>query len=451
MISRILTKNSLFTLLVLLFVYVPVKAQDTITVKPLDNIIRLEKDSVYPFENNWTMLDSTFFVYVDTLTINPMFMPVVFDGKVLPDEYELGKPYQLYATPSYIPEQKPVDLFADKLFQKKLRRKAYLYLTANHPTAIKYAANLLPTDIPQAKEIKVNPFTQIFNVEKDVNFSSSEKLEMRLPKRRYWTAGFETSIQFSQNHISENWHKGGTSNFNLLSINKFRHEYEKDRVKISNSVEYKLSIYTAPNDTLRKYRIGDDAFSIISSYGYKAFSNWFYSLSVDARTQFFKNYYENKTTKSSAFLSPLTVNVGVGMEYKLSKKFSQRYRTLELSTNLSPFSYNMKYIKDDDVDHKRHGLDPDQHFLKSLGSKWITTFQFNLNRNVSWNSKLYYFTNYERVEAEMENTLNLALSRYFSTRIFFHVRFDDNVKKKEPTDSYFQYYEILSFGFNYKF
>ena len=44
----------------------------------------------------------------------------------------------------------------------------------------------------------------------------------------------------------------------------------------------------------------------------------------------------------------------------------------------------------------------------------------------------------------------LAISRFFSTRIYFHLRYDDGVEKTEDNKSYFQLNELLSFGFNYK-
>ena len=66
------------------------------------------------------------------------------------------------------------------------------------------------------------------------------------------------------------------------------------------------------------------------------------------------------------------------------------------------------------------------------------TFQFN--RNVSWYSRFYYFTSYDRMLGEFENRLTISLN----------LRYDDAVTKKEDFDSYLQINELLSFGFNYK-
>ena len=61
---------------------------------------------------------------------------------------------------------------------------------------------------------------------------------------------------------------------------------------------------------------------------------------------------------------------------------------------------------------------------------------FNINRNVSWTSRFYYFTDYHRITGEFENTFNLQISRFFSTRINLHLRYDDGVAKNEDFDSY---------------
>ena len=60
-----------------------------------------------------------------------------------------------------------------------------------------------------------------------------------------------------------------------------------------------------------------------------------------------------------------------------------------------------------------------------------------------------YFTSYHKVEGELENTLNMALTNAFSTRLFVHLRFDDSVPA-DPKFKYLQVTELLSFGLNYK-
>ncbi len=84
-----------------------------------------------------------------------------------------------------------------------------------------------------------------------------------------------------------------------------------------------------------------------------------------------------------------------------------------------------------------------------IGSTITSIFKYDITRYIAWDSRLTYFTSYEKVVSEFENSLNMALSNALSTRIYLNVRFDDGV----PPDSklkYWQYNQTLSFGLNYK-
>ena len=58
------------------------------------------------------------------------------------------------------------------------------------------------------------------------------------------------------------------------------------------------------------------------------------------------------------------------------------------------------------------------------------------------------FTSYEKMIANWENTFDFAVSKYLSTTLFMHGRFDDGVRRKEGYN-YFQFKEYLQFGLKY--
>lgn len=103
-------------------------------------------------------------------------------------------------------------------------------------------------------------------------------------------------------------------------------------------------------------------------------------------------------------------------------------------------------LKDNPVE----GENPYKNVLNQIGSRIDANLVFQFNRNVSWSSRFVYFTTYEKINSEFENTLNLQISRFFSTRINLQIRYDDGVERPEDFKSYFQINELLSFGFNYK-
>ncbi len=79
--------------------------------------------------------------------------------------------------------------------------------------------------------------------------------------------------------------------------------------------------FNAPDDTLRRYRIGNDLVRYYGDFGVNAFtSKWSYSMNLEAKTQLFNAYPTNSNDLRSAFLAPLYVNAGVGLKYNLDKK-----------------------------------------------------------------------------------------------------------------------------------
>ena len=84
-------------------------------------------------------------------------------------------------------------------------------------------------------------------------------------------------------------------------------------------MEWKLGFITAPSDTVHTYKANNDLLRLTSKLGYKAIQNWYYTLSGEFQTQFFSNYATNSDDLVSALLSPATLNIGLGMDYKFVK------------------------------------------------------------------------------------------------------------------------------------
>ena len=83
-----------------------------------------------------------------------------------------------------------------------------------------------------------------------------------------------------------------------------------------------------------------------------------------------------------------------------------------------------------------------------MGSRLEATVSWIIIKNLLWESRFSYTTNYEKVLSEWENTFTFTFNKYFSTKLFVHTRFDDSVVR-DPDKSYFQLQELLSLGFNY--
>ena len=101
------------------------------------------------------------------------------------------------------------------------------------------------------------------------------------------------------------------------------------------------------------------------------------------------------------------------------------------------------------MNEKRFGIPEGKKSIFDKGSTLTSNMTYDLTKYVTWTSRVKYFTNYSKVEAEFENTLNMSLSQFFSTRLYLHLRYDDGVPS-DPDYKYLQVNEVISFGLNFK-
>jgi hypothetical protein len=404
------------------------------------------------------------FLAIGKTSSNPLFLPLVYRQGLFLESLSFSLPPSsldsLFNTLPPYPTPTPFQALPQYTARKVIEDSLYRFFTLHRPEYFRYTANDIPTTyiIPDLI-IQDSPKELPFVFTGDLRADEMNVPVRFIPNRRYWRSAFESAVHFSQTYFSPNWHQGGTSNLNILTRNHLKYDYRRDKIQFTNELEIKVSVYTAPKDTLRNYKIGEDISRIRSNFGYQAFNNWFYTLDAELRTQLFSAFAENTSQRMASTLSPIAFNLGLGMRYDLKKNFAQRHRKLSLSLNLAPLSYTHMYSfrnDPDKIDLGRHGFrqDPEtgkfENVLRQFGSTLRADLFWQFNRNVTWQSRFYYFTSYDRIVNESENTLILAISRFFSTRIYLHLRFDDGVSKKEGFNSYFQLNELLSFGFNYK-
>ncbi|HUI32779.1 MAG TPA: DUF3078 domain-containing protein [Dysgonamonadaceae bacterium] len=425
--------------------------------------IRTSLDLYYTRESNGTIqlpvssepaydIYSPMLSFRDTMFYNPLYLPVVFTGRIeSPDSAFVFPKEEDKLRGILISPDKTLKPFLEKhSFADKVRRHYFI----ENPSSINISASKLSgvthatTDI-EIRE-KFNPFKELLTSQTSFSLEKPDIEGVQIG-RVYWVKSGEHSLQFSQNYYSPNWHKGGTSNLNINSYHVFRANYQKNKVRFNNMLEWRLSVYNAPDDSIRDYRIGDDLIRYYGDFGLDAYKkSWSYSTNLEAKTQMFTSYIPNKSDMRSAFFAPLYVNMGVGMKYVLDKKSERvRHRRVRWQLALSPLSVNYKYVGNDNVDVKRFGIPEGKTSILDKGSTIVSQLTYDLTRYVTWTSRFKYFTNYSKVETELENTLNMSLSRFFSTRLYLHLRYDDGVPK-DSNYGFLQVNEVVSFGLNFQ-
>jgi hypothetical protein len=266
-----------------------------------------------------------------------------------------------------------------------------------------------------------------------------------------WLHTFNTGLQLSQAYVSDNWYQGGNSYlaflFNFLWDVQLNQVYHPNTM-FQSTLSYKFSINSSPEDQYHKYSISQDLFQYNLKAGIKAAHHWYYSITTQFKTQFFKSYPSNSMSRSASLLSPGELNVGLGMTYNKetdNKKF-------KISASIAPLSYNLKTCIDKEIDHSQFGIKDDRNFVNEIGSNAEVNINWTIWNNITYTSRLFLFSDYTSFQGDWENTFDFKFNKYFSTQLYFHLRYDSEADSSiAPNWKKWMLKEILSVGFSYAF
>lgn len=270
-------------------------------------------------------------------------------------------------------------------------------------------------------------------------------LDIFVEKPNFWKFSGDYSLQLFQNYVSDNWYKGGESNYSMLGTVTLQANYNnKQRFRWDNKLELRLGLQTSKGDTLHSVRASEDLIRYTGKIGLQASKKWYYTFQLIATTQFMRGLKSNDATVYSDFLAPLYINPSLGMDYGVNWIKGK----LTGSIHLAPIAYNLTYVRKRAL-ATRFGLDEGKHTKGDFGSEVTFDLVWQLAKNVSWKTRLYGYTSYKRMLVEWENTLTLIFNKYISSNIFIYPRFDDGASRGKH--GYWQMKEYVSLGFNYGF
>ena len=272
---------------------------------------------------------------------------------------------------------------------------------------------------------------------------------LKVERPNFWKTEGKFSMQFTQNYFSENWYKGGNNNQTMLTSLILQANYNDQRhVTWDNKLEMRLGFVTTTSDSCHTFLTNNDKINLYTKLGVKAAKSWYYTISGEANSQFLPGYRTNDRRTYSQFLAPLDIYVSVGMDFKPTLKNGNKF-----SLALLPLSYKVRYIRTDDENvHKVYKM-VNKHWQKDVGAKIELNSTVKLAKDFNWKSRCYFFTSYEYVEAEIENSFTYAFNKYLSTELYTLWRFDDNRSRDYYDDNlgYFQFKEYFTFGLTYSF
>lgn len=407
------------------------KAKDTLIVKSYTDSLRNYKQ----------MLDSTCINIPDS-DRDPrtfyIFAPATFYYSVAKDLLQTNDDNQA---------KQPYDSSRD---MDRIMMNIYL----NHPNLVAKSERSLnrigavhkEMDAPIKNKVQLVTKADALPIEEDDEEHFNLPMEIVVKKPNFWKYSGDYYLQMLQNYVSSNWYKGGESNYSMVASVTMQANYNnKQKVKLDNKLEMKLGFQTSRGDTLHSFKTSEDLIRYTGKLGLQASKKWYYSLQLIAYTQFMRGYKSNDKKVYSDILSPLNINLSVGMDYNVlwfNKKLTG-------NIHLAPLAYNFKYVGRKEL-ATRYGLDEGKHTLNDFGSECTVDLTWAFTNTIKWKTRLYGYTTYERAEVEWENTISFQFNKYITSNLFIYPRFDDGAKKDE-SHGYWQLKEYMSIGFAYSF
>ncbi len=372
------------------------------------------------------------------------FMPAIFDRHQFASE---RNPFESDITgresQRWLEEQVAVERAMDDM---------RFALFSTHPENVFYTTSTLP-EAPKQYHAVVDPSKHTIEIkELEKADDKSTTIAVADVQKKHWIHSFQGLLQFSQAYISPNWYQGGNNNVNMLA--NARYDVKLNTVYHPNllfetTVQYKLGVNNAPNDSIHDYNITDDLFQVNTTFGIKAARRWYYSFTGQFKTQLFDFYPANSRQLKSAFMSPGELTVGIGMTYN----YVNTKKTFTFDASMAPLSYGLKTCLDNRISPESYGLKANRHTKSSFGSSAEIKIFWKLASNITFRSRLFAFTDYETARADWENTLDFTINRFLSTQINVNARYDTQTRYDAESSDWhkLQLKEILSIGFSYRF
>ena len=140
---------------------------------------------------------------------------------------------------------------------------ALMNIYLKHPELIRVSE----AEITEAGAVNQQITKPIVNTEKLVEKApeaavetvAAPEPEVVVKKPNFWTFKGDYAVQFLQNYVSGNWHKGGESNYSALASAVLEANYNnKQKVKWDNKLEMKLGFMTSRSDSLHEFKTSED-------------------------------------------------------------------------------------------------------------------------------------------------------------------------------------------------
>ncbi len=258
-----------------------------------------------------------------------------------------------------------------------------------------------------------------------------------------WRKGATVMVQMTQNYVTKNWYQGGATSFAMLGIAQGFINYQSNRFTWQNTGEWRGGFSTVSGDTCHKVNTTEDYFRLYTKAGYEFYKDMHVILSGEYMMNLLPTYQENSNLMKTAFASPIRLNLAAGVDFRPVQG---------LSITLNPLAYKMIYVQDTiRTNPNDFGVEKGRNLLSEIGSSLRVDYIWKPVREFMLDTRFYMYTNYNRVEVDLEVTGNFIINRFLSARLTLHPRYDNTIILEGDEKAKLQFKELFSIGFTHQF
>ena len=250
-----------------------------------------------------------------------------------------------------------------------------------------------------------------------LSFNGSYGLNINQLALSNWAAGGENT-----------WAGKAFANFTLLDHKK---AFEQ---KLTGAFAFGISRFAD-----KRIEKQDDRIDLTYSLSLNSKTQWNITMVSTFNTQFANGYkYPNDSTVISSFLAPAYLTVSGGYSYKTKDEHFQIF--------MSPMAGKITFVMNQELaDKGSFGVKkgyydqdsiwiPGENIAPAIGMNVIINYKRPIGKSITYTTMLNTFYNYLerrdddrlRLDVNWENTINFFITKYISTILFVHLKYDHN-------------------------
>lgn len=315
---------------------------------------------------------------------------------------------------------------------------------ANYSGKDTIKADTLIIDNIRLKGIKIIKLAPKFEEPFELLPSRSLIERNKLDTIKIWKTGGFLTFNVSQVSLS-NWSAGGENSLAANAILNLNANYAKGNAAWDNILDFGFGRLKKEGSNAVK---SDDKIELLTKYGRKISKKWFYSGSMNIKTQFFPGYAypERDSLKNSDFFSPGYLFLSIGIDYKPKSKFTLL---------MSPLTGKTTILKSEKLSNiGAFGVDTGKHFRHEFGGYLKFVSKGSFLKIVNYQFKIDAFSNYmvkpENIDWDCELMVMAKLNKYITANFKLNVIYDDDIVSKPNIGPRMQHRQLIGLGFSYK-